>query len=407
MFLKCALFVIVPENIFSYLNRHRIVNDINPIQLDLIADHGTNTIFVQLLFLRETTFHQVRWRNLAFECPCIFFDLTMSCRPFAFHPSIHRTGYLRHKKAYQDPVQLAANIGIKAAGADGVSLQDKVVVVTGANSGLGKEVATYAAAKGAKLYMLCRSEQRAQQAKDEIVKATSNSNIHVVLADVSELSQVKSAVQQIQSAETHVDALVCNAGVLLNDFTKTSEGREVTFVAHLLGGSYLLSQLLLPQLKAAPSGRVVFVTSGGMYNYKLPPWDVVTTADESKYNGVDAYAYAKRGQVLLAERLAETIPEVMWVTVHPGWADTPAVDDAFGDAKKYLKPLRDPWEGAEGVTWLLGADKDTLENGSLYLDRKTQPKHIAGPFFSEGSFTKNTAKDVDEMMEKLKEAAGV
>ena len=143
-----------------------------------------------------------------------------------------------------------------------------------------------------------------------------------------------------------------------------------------------------------------------MYNFKLPSWKMVSSkpVDEVTYNGVngtcflrkellaehgcelavawpgpssqqyflsippEAYAYAKRGQVLLAERLAKDVPEIKWVTVHPGWADTNAVEEAFGDNKKYLNPLREPWEGAEGVMWLLSADAGKLENGGFYLD---------------------------------------
>mmetsp|Transcript_22118 Transcript_22118/g.52358 ORF Transcript_22118/g.52358 Transcript_22118/m.52358 type:complete len:93 (-) Transcript_22118:1778-2056(-) len=69
-------------------------------------------------------------------------------------------------------------------GADGVDLSDKVVVITGANSGIGKDLATYAAAKGAKLYMFCRSKERAERAKKEIVDATSNETVDVVLIDL-------------------------------------------------------------------------------------------------------------------------------------------------------------------------------------------------------------------------------
>jgi len=325
-----------------------------------------------------------------------------------------RTGYQRHVRTYSDPVQDAAAIGIGRDGADGVDLTGKVVVVSGANSGLGKEVATYAAAKGARLYMLCRNEDRAQKARAEILEATEDvdeQQVRIVLADVSELQQVRRAVKELQEKEKAVHALVCNAGVLLNDRQETSDGNEVTYGAHLLGGSYLLSQLLLPQLKAAGDdknkARVIFVTSGGMYNFKLPKWEYVSGSKDVPYNGVNAYAYAKRGQVLLAERLAREIPGINWLTVHPGWADTNAVDEAFGDSKKYLNPLREPWEGAEGLAWLLGADSCKLENGALYLDRQTQPKHIAGPFFTEGSYTKNTEKEVDEMMQNLKRDAGL
>jgi dehydrogenase/reductase SDR family protein 12 len=331
-------------------------------------------------------------------------------------PLLNRTGYLRHIQEYQDPVQKAAAIPSGHADADNTDLRQKVVVVTGANSGLGKEIATYAAAKGAKVYMLCRSQERAAAAKKDMIQqietydSSSSSSLqdrlNIVLVDVAELQQVREAVQQLQKQETKVDALVCNAGVLLNERNDTSEGNEATFASHLLGGSYLLSQLLLPQLKAA-QGRCIFVTSGGMYNFKLPSWKVLTSAPGEKYNGVNVYAYAKRAQVLLAERLTETEPAVQWVTAHPGWSDTPAVDEAFGDMKKYLHPLREPWQGAEGVAWLVGTKREKIQSGEFYLDRKTQPKHMAGPFFTEGRYTKNSKSDVDDLMENLKKAAGL
>lgn len=112
-------------------------------------------------------------------------------------------------------------------------------------------------------------------------------------------------------------------------------------------------------------------------------------------------------QVVLAEEWSKEHTDIKIVSAHPGWSDTPAVDEAFGDAKKYLQPLRTPWEGAEGIAWLVGTPNKNIQSGEVYLDRKVQPKHIAGLFYSEGSFTKNTAKEVDSFMIKLKEATGV
>ena len=259
------------------------------------------------------------------------------------------------------------------------------------------------------MYMLCRSPERGEAAREEISQLTKSDKIKLLLADVGELKQVRNVVKELLAVEPKIDCLVCNAGVLLNDRKETSEGNEVTFASHLLGGSFLLSQLLLPQLKASDNARVIFVTSGGMLITKFPDWEKVTsTGDEKeKYDGNFSYGYAKRGQVLLAERLARDEPSITWLTAHPGWTGTNAVDDAFGDNKKYLEPLRTTWQGAEGITWLLHTDIKELSNGALYLDRKTQKKHIAGPFMSEGTYTKNTEADVDNMMTRLKAAAGI
>ena len=87
-----------------------------------------------------------------------------------------------------------------------------------------------------------------------------------------------------------------------------------------------------------------------------------------------------------------------------GWTSTAGVDSAFGDNKKYLEPMRNMWQGAEGMGWLMGAPQNELVNGGFYLDRSVAAKHIAGPFFSEGSYTKNTEADVDELMAGLTKA---
>jgi dehydrogenase/reductase SDR family protein 12 len=329
----------------------------------------------------------------------------------SFCNNLFRTGYANHVKKYTEKVQTAAWIAPGAL-SDGVDMTGKVVVVTGANSGIGKDVATYVAGKGAKLFMLCRSADRAEKAKQEIVTLTgcSDANIEIIVMDVSEMANIKTAVVELQSKTDKIDCLVCNAGVLLNERQESSEGHELTFASHFLGGAYLLSKLLVPQLQLSENkgGRVIMVTSGGMYNFKFPAWDVMTsTKEDLKYDGVNIYAFAKRGQVLLTEEFAKEYPDVTWVTVHPGWTDTPAVEEAFGDQKKYLQPLRDPWQGAEGVVWLAQTDATNLKSGEFYLDRATQPKHLAGPFFTEGYYTKNKPEEVAAMMENLKQAAGV
>ena len=117
------------------------------------------------------------------------------------------------------------------------------------------------------------------------MKETSNENINILLGDVGELKQVRDIVSKLQEKESIVHCLVCNAGVLLNDRKETSEGNEITFASHLLGGSFLLSQLLLPQLHPVESsgGRVIFVSSGGMYTSKFPDWDHKSQILSMKY----------------------------------------------------------------------------------------------------------------------------
>jgi len=323
-----------------------------------------------------------------------------------------RTGYIKaigNESIYPvGSLQNSASLKFGEDGADGVNLSEKVIMITGANSGIGKEMAIYAAAKQAKVYMLCRNAERAEKARKDILSATGaeEGKVKTLLADVGELSEVREVVSKFQDEEEKLDCLVCNAGVLLNNLQRTKEGNEVTFASHFLGGSFLLSTLLIPQLKkSGEEARVVFVSSGGMYNTKFPSWDRATSSGgyEDKYNGNMAYAYAKRGQVLLAEKYTELYPEICWISSHPGWVDTPAVDLAYGSSKKYLEPMRKIWEGAEGICYLMSTARHNLTSGGFYLDRAPQRKHIGGAFMTEGSFTKNSQKDVDEMLQKLRQ----
>jgi dehydrogenase/reductase SDR family protein 12 len=322
-----------------------------------------------------------------------------------------QNGYIRHMGKYTTPVQSSPSIGRGVTGADGVDLNGKVVVITGANSGIGKSLSTYAAAKGANVYMICRSYDRAKMARDEIVQTTSNSSVNIVLADVSELDQVKSAVKEVQSKETCVDVLYCNAGKLLNDRQTTSDGTETTVAAHLIGGSYLLSKLCMPLLKASAAKgndpKVIFVTSGGMLLNKLPDWDILTNKNPESYDGVKAYSYAKRGQVILAEEFAEENTGITFLSAHPGWTATDALDEAFGSNKSLFEPLRNLWSGSEGLAWFMGARKNELINGGFYLDRKPQSKHVAGLFMTEGSFTKNSKDEVNDFFSNLKKMCGI
>jgi len=192
---------------------------------------------------------------------------------------------------------------------------------------------------------------------------------------------------------------VCNAGALLSEKQITEEGVEVTLASHLVFGSYLLGSLAMPALRAA-QGRLIMVSSGGMYNTKFPDWEVAC-ALQGTYDGQMAYAYMKRGQVLVAERWADAEPAVKVVSCHPGWADTDGVEKAYGSKKSILEPMRTPWEGAEGICWLLACPRDEIQSGAFYLDREPQVKHMAGPFFTEGSFTKNSEAEAAALMEKL------
>jgi dehydrogenase/reductase SDR family protein 12 len=209
-------------------------------------------------------------------------------------------------------------------------------------------------------------------------------------------ADVDRVVTEFREKEATLHCLVCNAGALLTEKTPTKEGFETTFAAHLLFGTFHLSKQLFPLLEATPESRFVVTTSGGMYNTRFPSWKIAC-GEGKKYDGQLAYAYAKRGQVLLIERWAKQFPNITMATAHPGWTSTPGVDAAYGDSQSWLSPLRSMWQGTEGIAWLCCTPQAEIKSGSLYLDRSPQETDL---------FTKpHTEQEVDYLVEQLTLAA--
>jgi dehydrogenase/reductase SDR family member 12 len=250
--------------------------------------------------------------------------------------------------------------------AAGVGFAGRRVVITGAGGGLGRAAAAAMARGGAELVLLVRDPDRAADTAAAL-RAT-GAAVRLVRCDLADLDQVRAAAGEITD---RVDVLVHNAGVLPDGRTESPQGHELTLATHVLG-PLLLSELLRPVLAG---GRVVWVSSGGMYTQKLPADDPEYRS--GTYRGATAYARSKRTQVaftpLLARRwLAERIGVY---AMHPGWADTPGVVDSLPGFHRLLGPLlRTPEEGADTVVWLSGV-QPAPPTGRFWHDRAVRPAH--------------------------------
>jgi len=301
-----------------------------------------------------------------------------------------KTGYERHRRAY----------GSNALDVMSVDLTGKKFIVTGANSGCGKELTKFLAGRGATVFMVCRSEARAEAAKQDILGEFADANLEILLGDVGTEEDVRRLWCSFAEKSDTLDGLVLNAGTLLNEKQLTREGVEVTFATHLLFGVFLLGSLAMPTLTRS-SGRCIIVTSAGMLQYPFPNWEIAASL-KGTYDGTVRYSQMKRGQVILASKWAVQYPDVKIVSVHPGWTKTPGTDEAFGEKmSKHFEPWRSTWEGVEGMAWLLCCPLGQISSGAFYLDRLPQVQHMAGAFFSEGSYTKNSPAEIATMMEKL------
>lgn len=250
-------------------------------------------------------------------------------------------------------------------------------IVTGANSGLGKQVALALAERGASVQLLCRNPDRGAAAQRDIRQRSGNPDVQLHIVDLSVQADIRRFAREFEPEQVAV--LVNNAGVLLNERRVSAENIEMTFATNVVG-PFLLTELLLPRLKRAEAARVINVTSGGMYLARLHPDDL--QFEQRVYYGTRAYAESKRAEVVMARLWADAWrdSDIAVHAVHPGWAGTPGVAHSLPRFNQVMRPLlRTPAQGADGIIWLcLTPELDHAENGQLWFDRQARPQHKLG-----------------------------
>ena len=243
------------------------------------------------------------------------------------------------------------------------SMEGQVVVITGGSSGIGKAAASMLLELGASVVVTSRSRERAEEAAAAL--APGGQALGLPLDTGSEQS-IRDFATEVAQHHSTVDVLLSNAGALSDSYRTADWGLEQTLVSHLVG-PFLLMCLFRPMM--APGGRVILMASGGMYSQPLRVDSLEMTPDD--YKGAVAYAKAKRAQVELASYLGPRwAPDVLLHAVHPGWVDTPGVDDALPGFSKVVGPvLRTPQQGADTAVWLAATGGVDGEPGSFWHDR--------------------------------------
>lgn len=255
------------------------------------------------------------------------------------------------------------------------SLAGKSVLVTGAGRGLGAAAAVRLAELGAWVHVLVRSADRAAATIDRIQRAVPGAKPRVEVCDVSDLDAVAEFADDFGHRVPALHALIHNAGVMPERRTLTAQGHELALATHVLG-PFALTQRLLPSLTAASPGRVIFVSSGGMYAQRTYSEDPEYRA--GRYRGITAYARTKRMQVVLADLLGHRLParDVVVHAMHPGWAETPGVAQSLPGFERLMGPLlRTEAQGADTVVWLAAADRPARSTGGFWHDREPRPAH--------------------------------
>jgi NAD(P)-dependent dehydrogenase (short-subunit alcohol dehydrogenase family) len=199
-------------------------------------------------------------------------------------------------------------------------LHGKIVMVTGANAGIGKEISLGLAGLGANLVMVSRDRARGEAAWADVETKTGNRDIELLVADLSSQQSIRQLVKEFAARHDRLHVLVNNAGMSLPKRQETVDGLETVFATNHLG-PFLLTNLLLPMLKAGAPARIVTVSSGVQAMAKLDFDDLQSTRD---YNEIHSYNQTKLANLMfsyeLARRLAGT--GVTANAVEPGFIKT-------------------------------------------------------------------------------------
>ncbi|MEO6881734.1 MAG: SDR family NAD(P)-dependent oxidoreductase [Mycobacteriaceae bacterium] len=245
------------------------------------------------------------------------------------------------------------------------------VLVTGASSGLGRATAAGLARLGARVHLVGRSTQRLRDSAAVIRAEVPGADLVLRECDVSDLDAVAGLVATLSEELVALHALVHCAGLVPKQRSTSAQGHELALATHVLG-PFALTVGLRELLHADGDGRVVFVSSGGMYPVPTVSRDLEYL--DGEYKGLTAYARTKRMQVALVERMATALNrsgDPVVHSMHPGWADTPGVTGSIpGFARLTSTVLRTPEQGADTIVWLAAAAEPGRRTGVFWHDRR-------------------------------------
>ncbi|RLT98737.1 oxidoreductase [Ketobacter sp.] len=204
-----------------------------------------------------------------------------------------------------------------------MSGKEKTVVITGANAGIGYQVALAFCQQGARVVMACRSKDKAEQARSELLEQVPAGNIDILPLDVSELSSINEFARQFADEIGELDILINNAGIVTPHLHRNSLGYELHLATNYLG-AFAVTGLLLPFFKSSRQTRIVNVGSlahrFGKFDFNDPNWN------QRKFNHWKAYAQSKIATASFTQelnrRLQLTGSDTIALGAHPGFAAT-------------------------------------------------------------------------------------
>ena len=274
------------------------------------------------------------------------------------------------------------------------SMENKTVMVTGGNSGIGFVTAKELAKLGARIVLVCRNKRKGEEAVHEIIKQTGQKEVYLLIADFRSLSSVRAMVKEFKSKFSQLDVLINNAGTQQSKRKETEDGYETVIAVNHIA-PFLITLSLLDVLKESRPSRIINVSSGLHKDAEIDLNDLNTK--NKKYNGMNVYRSSKLANVLFTYELhnrlrMEGIEDISVNVLSPGLVRTNLGRDSDSFFVKYIfayliRPLigKTPEKGAETIIWLASSP---------------EVEYVSGKYFEDGQETASSPLSYDEDLQR-------
>ena len=269
------------------------------------------------------------------------------------------------------------------------SMQGKVCVVTGANSGIGKATAMGLAQMGATVVMVCRDQAKGEEAQNEIKEKSGNDAVDLMLADLSSQASIRQLAENFQQHYQQLHVLINNAGGVNLNRRETVDGLEMTFAVNYLA-PFLLTNLLLEKLKASAPARIVNVRSESHQSGYIKMDDLEL---EKGYRLMRAYGQSKLALVLFTYELARRLQGtgVTANCLHPGFVATNIGQNGVGSVGRSIVKL---------IFSRLGISPEEGAKTSIYLASSPEIEGVTGKYFVKSIPVRSAPISYDETLQR-------
>lgn len=277
-----------------------------------------------------------------------------------------------------------------------MSMEGKICMITGANSGIGKATAKALAKMNATVVMVCRDKERGDKAQKEIIEQTGNNQVDLLLCDLSSKEQIQKLVKEFKEKYQNLHILINNAGIMLKKRELSVDGIEMNFAVHVIA-PFLLTNLLLEVLKKSTPSRIINVTSAAHRRAKIDFEDLQNK--NKKYRLFTVYGISKLGEMLITYELSRKL-EGTGVTanaVHPGLVNSNLGRDQSNFSQWFARKFfKSPEEGAETSIYLATSPEVEGITGKYFINKEPRQS-------SEESYNLEYAEKLWKICEEMTE----